>query len=74
MAHEFSHTNDYLIQLPYLNDGGNAHVIDIKAHSAQMLVSGGSHRVMKADHGLYVLTPTQPAVTGHVFQIGELAV
>jgi hypothetical protein len=70
MAHEYTSKNDYLLQLPYVNDIGHAHVVDIKWHNAEELVSAGSHRLLRADDGLYLVTPIKPAVTNHVYQIG----
>ena len=70
MAHDYTSKNDYLLQLPYLNDNGSAHVADIKWYCAQGLVEGGTHRLLRADDNLYVVTPIKPAVTNHVYQIG----
>ena len=74
MTHDYSSTNDYLLQLPYLNDSGNAYVADIKWYCAQSLVEGGTHSILRADDGLYIITPIKPAVTNHVYQIGCEAV
>ena len=74
MTHNFNRDNDYLIQLPYLNEMGNARVIGIQYYEASQLVESGSHKLLKADSHLYVLTPIKAAVVNHIFQVGELAV
>ena len=72
--HSFNRNNDYMLQLPDLNEDGNAIVADIKAHNASELVERGTHRLMNVAGAMYLLTPIKPAVTAHVFQIGEPAV
>lgn len=74
MTHDYTSENDYLLQLPYLNDSGSAYAADIKWYCAQALVEGGTHSLLRADDALYVVTPIKPAVTNHVYQIGSDAV
>ena len=74
MTHKYTSTNDYLLQLPYLNDEGNAIVVHIKWHDARQLVEADTHHLLLADKGLYLVTPIKPAVTNHVYQIGSDAV
>jgi len=70
MAHKYTSMNDYLLQLPYLNDEGSAIVVHIKWHDARQLVEAGTHHLLRADDGLYLVTPIKPAATNHVYQIG----
>ena len=70
MTHDYTSKNDYIIQLPYVSDSGHAFVADIKWYSAEELVSAGTHRLLRADDGLYLVTPIKPAVTNHIYQIG----
>ena len=74
MTHDYSSKNDYILQLPYINDSGNARVVDIKWHDARELVEAGSHQLLRADDGLYLVTPIKPAAVNHVYQIGCEAV
>jgi hypothetical protein len=61
----------FLLQLPYLNDGGKPMCIGISPHDADKLVRNGTHRTLHADGHLYVITPRVPAATGVAFQIGQ---
>jgi hypothetical protein len=70
MAHEYTSKNDYIMQLPYLNEDGKARVVTIRWYDARELVDDGTHRLLRADDGLYLVTPIKPAVTNHVYQIG----
>jgi hypothetical protein len=70
MAHDYSSKNDYIMQLPYLNDDGKARVVTIRWYDARELVDDGSHQLLRADDGLYLVTPIKPPVVGHVYQIG----
>jgi len=70
MAHKYTSMNDYLLQLPYLNDEGSAIVVHIKWHDARQLVEASTHHLLRADDGLYLVTPIKPAATNHVYQIG----
>lgn len=70
MAHDYTSKNDYIMQIPYLNEEGRARVITIRWHDARELVEAGSHRLLRADDGLYLVTPIKPAATNHVYQIG----
>jgi hypothetical protein len=70
MAHDYSSKNDYIMQLPYLNDDGKARVVTIRWYDARELVDDGSHQLLRADDGLYLVTPIKPPVVGHIYQIG----
>ena len=74
MAHDYSSKNDYIMQLPYLNDDGKARVVTIRWYDARELVDDGSHQLLRADDGLYLVTPIKPPVVGHIYQIGCEAV
>lgn len=74
MTHDYTSKNDYLLQLPYLNDEGSAIVVHVKWHDARQLVEAGTHCLLRADDGLYLVTPIKPAATNHVYQIGCNAV
>lgn len=74
MTHDYSSKNDYMMQLPYLNDGGYARVVTIRWYDARDLVEAGSHQLLRADDGLYLVTPIKPPVVGHTYQIGCEAV
>ena len=70
MTHDYTSKNDYLLQLPYLNDEGSAIVVHVKWHDARQLVEADTHCLLRADDGLYLVTPIKPAATNHVYQIG----
>jgi hypothetical protein len=70
MTHNYTSRNDYLLQLPYLNDEGSAIVVHVKWHDARQLVEADTHCLLRADDGLYLVTPIKPAATNHVYQIG----
>ena len=70
MTHKYTSINDYLLQLPYLNDEGSAIVVHIKWHDARQLVAADTQCLLRADDGLYLVTPIKPAVTNHIYQIG----
>lgn len=74
MAHDYNSKNDYTMQLPYLNDEGQARVVTIRWNDARELVGDGSHQLLRADDGLYLVTPIKPPVVGHIYQIGCEAV
>jgi len=74
MTHDYTSKNDYLLQLPYLNDEGSAIVVHVKWHDARQLVEADTHCLLRADDGLYLVTPIKPAATNHVYQIGCNAV
>lgn len=74
MTHQYTSANDYLLQLPYLNDSGSARVVHIKWHDARELVEAGSHRLLHADAEIYLLTPISPPAVGYRYQIGCEAV
>ena len=74
MAHDYNTKNDYIMQLPYLNEDGKARVVTVRWYDARELVEGGSHRLLRADDGLYLVTPIQPAAVNHIYQIGCEAV
>jgi hypothetical protein len=70
MTHKYTSMNDYLLQLPYLNDEGGAIVVHVKWHDARQLVEADTHCLLRADDGLYLVTPIKPAAVNHVYQIG----
>jgi hypothetical protein len=74
MTHDYSSKNDYIMQIPYLNDEGRARVVTIRWYDARELVDDGSHQLLRADDGLYLVTPIKPPVVGHIYQIGCEAV
>ena len=74
MAHDYNSKNDYIMQIPYLNEEGRARVVTIRWYDARELVEDGSHRLLRADDGLYLVTPIKPPVVGHIYQIGCEAV
>lgn len=74
MAHDYTSKHDYIMQLPYLNDDGKARVVTIRWYDARELVDAGSHQLLRADDGLYLVTPIKAAAVNHVYQIGCEAV
>jgi hypothetical protein len=74
MAHDYNSKNDYLMQIPYLNDDGKARVVNVRWYDARELVEAGSHQLLRADDGLYLVTPIKPAAVKHIYQIGCEAV
>lgn len=70
MAHDYSSKNDYLLQVPYLNDSGSPRVVTIRWHDARELVSDGTHQLLNAGSEIYLVTPIKPPVVGHIYQIG----
>lgn len=75
MTHNFyNKAHTYLMQIPYLNDGGNARVVTITSNDARELTESGSHQLLRADADLYVVTPIQSPATNHVYQIGQAPV
>ena len=62
------YTANYILQLPYLNDEGNAICVTIGWSDARQLREAGTHRSIHVDGDLYVLTPIRAAVTDHAFQ------
>lgn len=59
----------YLLQLPYLNEGGVPVVVGIDQWDAQHLRDLGTHRFLPCD-GVTVVTPIVSAVINHVLQAG----
>jgi hypothetical protein len=57
-----------ILQLPYLNDEGNAICVTIGWHDARQLLDAGTHRRIHVDGDMYVVTPIAPAVTDYKFQ------
>ena len=75
MTHDFyTAANKYLMQLPYLNEDGRARVVTIDRYDARELVEAGTHRLLRADADMYVVTPIAAPVTNHVYQIGQAPV
>ena len=57
-----------ILQLPYLNDDGNAICVNIAWHDARQLLEANTHRRIHVDGDLYVITPICAAVADHKFQ------
>lgn len=59
----------YLVQLPYLNEGGVPVVVRIDQWDAQHLRDLGTHRFLPGG-GVTVVTPIVSAVINHEWQVG----
>jgi hypothetical protein len=70
MAHDYTSKNDYLLQVPYLNENGSARVVTVRWYDARELVDSGTHQLLRVDDGLYLATPIKAPATNHVYQIG----
>jgi hypothetical protein len=70
MAHDYTSKNDYLLQLPYLNESGSARVVTVRCYDAQQLVESGTHLLLRVDDGMYLATPIKAPAINHVYQIG----
>ena len=57
-----------ILQLPYLNDAGNAICVNISWHDARQLLDANTHRRIHVDGDLYVITPICAAVVDYKFQ------
>jgi len=71
MAHDYyDSAHSYIMQIPYVNEDGKARVVNIEWYDARELVDAGTHRLLRADVGLYLITPIKPPVVNHTYQIG----